>query len=338
MKYALQIYGSYRCFEKCLPDILNHIGFDLYDYDVFILSQKSDGYSPLNENKIKSMLTGHQVIWKYIEDYPLDIHQKENELCANYTNCIKDAQLSIFPNLVTNAFVTRLWYRRYLNNLMRIQYEKENNITYDWVIRTRFDIGYYHVTRPRLSILSEKPTDKTIYVMPDIFACGPPEAINFESLLIEQWPYIYRFHKNTGKFPEGVGISTNTHERNNFMHKWLFMSEANLRAYLFSSAYKMKEINWYLNIIRPEKPPSSYTKIPLDKPITSVKYGYDPNFIDVTQKFLAKCHSKLFDFNVCNEYVACDPMPFKIKQLIITFQDNTQTIINEHTSVTFIIS
>ena len=70
------------------------------------------------------------IIFKYIEDYPSEIHEKENQYCHYYANCIEDARKSIYPDLVCNGFVTRLWYRRYLNNQMRCQYEKNNSNFY----------------------------------------------------------------------------------------------------------------------------------------------------------------------------------------------------------------
>ena len=80
MKFALQIYGTFRTFEWCLPHILQYIHFDSADYDVFILSQRSDGYSVENESKIREMLKDRIRVWKYIEDYPIAYHEKENPI------------------------------------------------------------------------------------------------------------------------------------------------------------------------------------------------------------------------------------------------------------------
>ena len=52
MKYALQIYDVFRTFDTCLPQLLNYLNFGQFDYDVFVLSQRVDGYSPENERKI----------------------------------------------------------------------------------------------------------------------------------------------------------------------------------------------------------------------------------------------------------------------------------------------
>src|SRR6185312_4187901 len=186
MKFALQIYGVFRTFEKCLPDILQYIHFDSNDYDVFILSQRSDGYSIENENRIRQMFKGRILVWKYIEDYPSTYHEKENQLCKEYDQCVDEARQSIQPTFMTNAFVTRLWFRRYLTNELRRDYERLSGVKYDWVIRTRFDIGYLAPRGygPGLTALLRKPAPNILYAMPDTFSCGCPEVINYESNLI----------------------------------------------------------------------------------------------------------------------------------------------------------
>lgn len=80
-----------------------------------------------------------------------------------------------------------------------------------------------------------------------------------------------------------------------------------------------------------------YPRIHLVKPIQSVKYGWGSEIVDVTKSFKDLCNLKFFDFKVCNELVNYDPAPFKIKQLIITFEDQTQITLDEHTHVCFIL-
>ena len=41
MKNALQICGQLRTFEKCLPSILKFIGYQEYDFDVFLFVDPS---------------------------------------------------------------------------------------------------------------------------------------------------------------------------------------------------------------------------------------------------------------------------------------------------------
>jgi hypothetical protein len=76
-------------------------------------------------------------------------------------------------------------------------------------------------------------------------------------------------------------------------------------------------------------------QINLIKPIQSVTYGWGSEIVDVTKAFKDLCNLEFFFFYICNDFVNHDPAPFKIKQLIITFEDQTQISFDEHTHVHF---
>lgn len=284
MKYALQIYGVFRTFDLCLPQILNYIHYDHLDYDVFILSQKDDGYSLDNENKICSMLGRNKIVsFKYIDcDYPIEVLNHEDQLCQYYDHCVTDARKQIQNDLITNAFVTRLWYRRWLNNQIRIEYEQKNHIKYDWVIRTRFDIGYSLIaSQQKLDLLLNPPKPNVIYLYPDIFSCGSPSVINYESLLINSWPYIYRtFLKN-----KHLNCLSNDPS---IIRKWLFMSELNLVQYLNDSHLTVERLSHDFKIVRYQ------TKLQILNPnlgsehMTKIYYGKNSQWIEMTDQFIEK--------------------------------------------------
>jgi len=231
MKIALQIYGEFRCFEKCLPDILYFIDYSNHEFDVFILTQRnSNSYSIKNLNKIKDMLGREKIKnLKYIEDYSNEIMEKENNLVKQYFKLYNKFKGKFNDNLICNEFVTRLWFRRYLNNQMRIEYEKTNNKKYDYVVRTRFDIG----------LLNKKVFDYFTlpYFCYDTISIATPEIINIESNLGLEFPFTPRY-----MYDENVNIISNKKfikeiknlEINHPM--WVFMSEANLILYLMVNA------------------------------------------------------------------------------------------------------
>lgn len=335
MKFALQIYGVFRTFDVCLPQILNYIMFNQLDYDVFVLSQKADGYTPENEKKIRAMFGNHQVIWKYIEDYPDNIHQYEDQLCENYRKCVDQARKTIQDDLVTNDFVTRLWYRRWLINQVRNDYEKEHHIKYDWVIRTRFDIGYKTIINHlKLTFLTKPPKTKTIYMFPDIFSCGSPQSIDYESDLINHWPYIYSIYVQTNK----MANMSNSHV---MVSKWLFMSEMNLIQYMSASPYEIVQIPQELKIMRREMIDGlSNTDIKNDH-ITHVFYGCDDKWIDITNKFI-KLYTEQYNnhnngalLTIDNSIGGYDPVPGKIKNMVITTVENNEYIYREGTKFLF---
>lgn len=323
MKYALQLYGVFRTFEVCLPEILYYIAYDKRDIDVYILSQKADGYSPENEEKIRRMLGPHHITWRYIEDYPTASHTEEDQLCNEYERCVIEAKKKLGLNLISNHFVTRLWYRRRLNNLMR----KETKIQYDWVIRTRFDIGYKMspVGRSQLNVLDQKPESKTIYTMPDIFSCGTPEAIDCESELIRQWPYLYREYQRTGQmFSNDPRVVSH----------WLFMSEKNVFCYM-KSLITVKNLPFDLNLMRRRMIDVADSAPNLTQVhITGAYYGYGLKWTEVTDKFV-KIIDKHEEVTINNATFGCDPFPDSPKRLyIMTFEGDAYQY-SENTRVRF---
>ena len=336
MKYALQIYGVFRTFERCLPQILEYIMFNQYDYDVFVLTQKIDGYTLDNEKKIKAMFGSHLVAWKYIEDYPEAIHREEDNLYDKYERCVKEAKKRIQPELVTNAFVTRLWYRRYLNNLMRNEYETQHHIKYDWVIRTRFDIGFRTVIRQELGFLGSPSREGHIYMFPDIISCGTPDVIDYESKLIEKWPYLYLQYTETGKFA-GLSNARQT------IQKWLFMSEMNLFHYMKNSPYhdRLQLLPRDLKIVRQGDPEHQFqSEIGYDHMIC-VHYGFGNKWQDVTSKFV-ELMVKGYDLKrngvelvIDNNLFKKDPVPHSLKQLVISTLEGHESLYQEGQKIFF---
>lgn len=250
MKYALQIHGQFRTFDRCLPDILKYINFDQYDYDVFILTQRNDqSYSLEKEERIRQMLKSRTVCLKYIEDYDESVSSTENALVSEYYTLLHDAVETLHKEYTNNEFVTRLWFRRRLLNEMRKNYEQECGVKYDWVIRTRFDISFKHCPEQVMTKLSQAPLPRTIYLMPDTFSCGSAEVINYESELTKHWPFVYRMYKKLGYMPSEFTEKT-LHNDSQIEGMWLFMSEANLLAYLYSSEYDVINLKTCLWITR----------------------------------------------------------------------------------------
>ena len=231
MKYALQIYGEFRCFEKCIEDILYFIDYYNKDFDVFILTQKnSSTFSHESLNKIKYILGEDRIkMLNFIEDYSENIMKEEDILVNNYFDIYNKFTLQHQENEYTaNEFVTRLWYRRNLNNDMRIKYEKLTNITYNYVVRTRFDIGFnYNKQVFEYSV--------PLYILPDIITISSPDIINIESSLYKEFPFTPIFmYDNDYKLKDNNNIDyiLNNFKMSVIHPKWVFMSEVNLLLYL----------------------------------------------------------------------------------------------------------
>ena len=230
-RYAIQLYGIFRTFEHCLPQILTIANFynNPDQYDIYILTQKQDPLStPDNVEKIKQICQNRIVYFAYIEDI-LD-ESMENTYCNIYDQCVQTAKQQ-FPNISNNSFSTRMWYRRYLINLIR----QKTGIYYKVVIRTRFDIGNSHLNQVLIDLNNIDP--ETIYVTPDIISYGSSEVIDYESKLIFNWPYIWN-----NQYYSDYSVDK--------INKWLFMSEMNLTEYLQHSKYRYQHVDHRLKIIR----------------------------------------------------------------------------------------
>jgi hypothetical protein len=340
MKNALQIYGVFRTFEHCLPQILNYIRYKEFDYDVYILSQKADGYSPENEAKIKALLGPRIVRFCYIEDYPVEIQQDEDRYCQEYEKCISEAKKGIQEQLITNDFVSRLWYRRKLTNQLRNDYERKHQIKYDWVVRTRFDIGYRTVNQgQQVACFGQNSATDRVYMYPDIISIGSPAAIDYESELILQWPYVYQVYRLTNQLPQALASNPE------YINKWLFMSEMNLQEYMTHSPYQVTVLPNDLRIIRQSmvapRQAVPVMRVEVTDPIIQVHYGIDQKWREVTPHWVRE-YAQNYDYcegasriRIHNEILGGDPAPGRPKVVVVTTLSNTEHICDEQTTVSF---
>ena len=182
--------------------------------------------------KVLSYFPKSNIVLKFFENYPEDIKIKEGKI--NKQNLIlidRIAKKNKWKSWFRNKFVSRLWYRRYLCNQIRLDYEMKNNVKYEAVIRTRFDVGIldekkYSLDYNNLPIFS-----------PDIMTIGKPELINLESQF-DWYPFTPKFfynylskldNKKFKKYKEKTDLIIQEWFLNN---KWLYGSEVNPMLYL----------------------------------------------------------------------------------------------------------
>lgn len=133
MKVAVLLSGFLRKLDWNIDSLINNILYNV-DYDFFISS-----YYPYltNHNYIDYLNTetiNYDIINKLnckkleIEDYSL-YEKYFNEKCIEY-------------NFDQTNRVFSQFYKVYKCNMLRLDYQKENNINYDFIIRTRSDIFF----------------------------------------------------------------------------------------------------------------------------------------------------------------------------------------------------
>lgn len=146
-RIAIELYGLTRSYKETFDSFFFNLLQPLYNsgyiVDIFIHTwSESDSnditwHNPTGENRGQNMdeIQYNDIIEKYrpkkiIVDYPLDI-PKELVLYEKLANKSRSY----------NSFIS-CFYSRFISNELRIAYEKENNIVYDKVILTRFDISF----------------------------------------------------------------------------------------------------------------------------------------------------------------------------------------------------
>lgn len=119
-RVALQITGGLRSFKSCIPTILKAVLFDENPerYDVFLLidRQERENYSIENELTLRGMLRDRIKVLKYTNEFNEELYTRRD--FHSILEYIKDEELYL------DAFVYKLWIRRYIVNEPRLLYEK----------------------------------------------------------------------------------------------------------------------------------------------------------------------------------------------------------------------
>lgn len=265
MKLALQIYGELRTFEKSIPTLLHFLSYKNRDFDVFLLIDRSGmrGHNPNNKNnyseanilKLKNLL-GESNIKKLIFYDELDNYheneEKEKKLANNVLSLWNKVN-SVYGHIIHWPFVCNLFNRYYILNNIRKEYEKKNNITYDYVIRTRFDFG---TTYDKPFVFNENTTP---VMCSDALIIGNPEFMNHVCNATFNFPLIPKvFFDENGRFIQGEKYEKYKNWRGDkfWQPQWIFAPELNLRLELleknihFIEAWWLEPCNYGFKLIR----------------------------------------------------------------------------------------
>lgn len=256
MKYALQIYGQLRTFDKALPSFLHFIDYYNLDYDVFLFIDRNNEYSKSyyisNDNYTKSNYSEYNLEFLKklliedrikILDYVDNMSPDEKAFEINQKNKMLELWNkfnSKYDSIVMNDFTTSLTFRKYLLNNMRKKYEVLNNIKYDYIIQGRFDFGttynsVYKITESTTPILFS-----------DCIAIGNTSFIN----TMAEYGLYYPITPKV-LFDNECNLLVDKYEKykdwkgDKFIDKhWIFMPELNQRLYLLENSYTFIEAWW----------------------------------------------------------------------------------------------
>lgn len=166
-KVAVCLSGESRGFRECANSMKN-----------FFSTRKNNQYHffchTWDANHYKIWSSYHVV--KEVEEELLDIDILENDL-KKYLNLDK---VEVEKQFLNNCFTQSMLYSRMKANFLKQQYEVENNMMFDLVVRTRLDIAY----KPNVifeDYVSPEIEEKTLYsrygfMAPEFFLPNPDEV------------------------------------------------------------------------------------------------------------------------------------------------------------------
>lgn len=181
-KVAFCFSGQARTLDLCYPYIkrnfLDPLGKNKKDYDIFCCVEDDKDASKVNILKPTKILkiTSRNFNKEY-----------KDVLRLNYRKFFARGNLNNQLNQI---------YKIYLANNLRKDYQKEKNISYDWVIRTRFDIfplnkiNYSKLSKEYLYIPRAKELRFPNYS--DIIALGSDNLLNIYSDRIKEFKDILK--------------------------------------------------------------------------------------------------------------------------------------------------
>jgi len=233
--YALQIYGQLRTFKKALPSLLKFIDFYSKEYHVFLFINKCDQCTYETIQWLQELFQHKVKVLHYVQDYDISI---EKEMKQNYDTLWKKFNDKL-GNVTRNDFVCCLQHRNYLLNQIRLNYEKEYSITYEYVVRTRFDFG---TSLDQIYTINDTTTP---VLCSDCLTIARPEFVNKESELGLYYPFT-----PTCLFDENCELLEKYEKYKEWRgdkfidRNWIFMPELNQRLFLLENSLSFIEAWW----------------------------------------------------------------------------------------------
>jgi hypothetical protein len=251
MKYALQLYGQLRTFQRSLPSLLYFIDYFNKDYDVFLFIDKGDGstytnnkgsnYSEENIELLFDLLIPERIkSCMFVDEMSQSDKEKEEVLTSEYYALWKRFN-DKYGDIPENYFVTKLKYRTYILNRLRLEYEEKHKIVYDYVVRSRFDWGTTYTQAYEINLQT------TPIVFADTLTIGSPEFVNKEAELGLVYPYTPKclFDDNCNLLIDKYNKFSNYKGYPYLIQKmWLFFPEYNLRTYLLDNGLSFIDAHW----------------------------------------------------------------------------------------------
>jgi hypothetical protein len=165
LKIAVQLYGNLRTYRDCFPNLKQYL-LDHYDCDVFIhtwdtLDHNTKAWHKLNEGKEIVELNTDDIRQELVQLYnpkSVTIEKQEPKDLGNITDKVGQTY-SIFGISCMMRTMKKV-------NTLRVRYQKENNVKYDFVLCTRPDIFLKRqfLIESFTDLFTQKELNKSIFI------------------------------------------------------------------------------------------------------------------------------------------------------------------------------
>ncbi|WP_300703657.1 hypothetical protein, partial [uncultured Brachyspira sp.] len=141
---ALQLFGHLRSYEYVYISLIEKIVIPNkkkgYNVDIFIHTWNETDHSTKTWHNQKAEQRGTHITEK-IKNQIIEIYNPKKILITEQID-VEDNELKIKVNDINISYkvIVNMAYTKYMVNKLRMEYSKDNNIKYDYVITTRPDI------------------------------------------------------------------------------------------------------------------------------------------------------------------------------------------------------
>ena len=147
-RIAIQLFGHLRTYKDCYKSLLEKVvksnEKNAYKVDIFIHS-----WNTLNQNNNRSGYSNNDLLKKFGESKTGEVLElyKAKKVLIEEQKVIESQKVKVLLNekqgdifFLDSKNIYNMYYSMFKVNELRLEYEKENNIEYDFVIQTRPDI------------------------------------------------------------------------------------------------------------------------------------------------------------------------------------------------------
>ena len=151
-RLAIQIFGLMRSYKDTINSLIEKViiaNEKEYDIDIFIHTWNISDTGEVSHHNKYGLDTGHHISDKEIDEIKKLYNPKKIEIEEQKELSEEEIKSALSYGINIDGLgavkkVKNIYHTMKRVNDIRKEYEKENNIKYDWIIQTRADIEFYN--------------------------------------------------------------------------------------------------------------------------------------------------------------------------------------------------